>query len=78
MKLLKVNLLDNTGRIGSIFWFNPEKVVGVLGVLVPGDVAGPTGAPVSKERAGIDFGTKVIVVDESLENMVKLLKDTDK
>jgi len=73
MKLLKVELVDNKGDIGNMFWVNPEKVVGVISVLIPGDLTGPTGEPIPRERAGIDLGTKVVLVNESPERIVELL-----
>lgn len=74
MKFLKVHLIGKEGTPGGFFWVNPERIVGIAVAMVPGELSGPTGVPISNQKAALDLGDKMIVVDESPEEMVMMLE----
>lgn len=75
LRFLEVILIGKDGQAGTPYWVRPDKVVGVAIVLVPGTLAGPTGDPVFTQKAGLDLGDKMIVVDKKPEDMVEILEN---
>ncbi|MHA1883054.1 MAG: hypothetical protein ACTSUO_08420 [Candidatus Thorarchaeota archaeon] len=73
MRLVEFDAINSEGGKTKVL-VNPDQVCVVATAVVPGKMAGPDGKPIGKVAAILDFGVKVMPVDNTVEEVkVKLL-----
>ena len=77
MNLLKFQIVNEQGKPSTFIWVRPEKIAGVIGLTIPGEVVGANNVPVLVSRAGLDLGNKVVPLDKNPEELVKMLEELD-
>jgi len=79
MKLIEIDIvvLDEEKQTKAImpFLLNPLSIIGILKTGIPGDLAGPDGAPMVVEKAAIDVGFKMILTNYTVEELCKMLEE---
>jgi len=75
MKFLKVRTINAQGNPGEPYWVKPKEIKGVVVVMVEGELKGPAGDPIFTRKAGLDLGMKVIPIDMTPEEAIKLLEN---
>ena len=71
MKFIKLQTVNEKGLPGFYYYANPEKIVGIASLMVPGQIKGPDSKPMAVEQAGLDVGMKIIPINLTPEELVK-------
>jgi len=77
MKFIKIKAMGKDGVSKTFHYANEEHISGICTIMIPSSVRDKNGQPVFIERAGIDNNGRVIPIDRSVKEVVKILESGD-
>lgn len=72
-EFVNFNVVGKDGRITEMP-INPMNVCMIMPIEIAGKMVGPTGEPVMKAAAALDFGTNAVPVDHTLKEAQRMLE----